>query len=175
MALLELSRLGEPHQQYFHCHFPWLFQLPIGELKRRLAARGIDSSACLEKSELVELLRQVARSKSPRKPVRERAGAHKGWAHARQRDAVQRGFALAENYVAEDDLRGFLAMEKYDGIRASWEPAAGNFRTRTGWSIQPAPSLLKLLPTDTRLDGELWAGDASGAPWNPTPLLCDPT
>ena len=79
-------------------------------------------------------------------------------------------FALAIEWLPEkDDLRGYVAMEKYDGVRAMWEGGRGGFRTRGGKPDKPLqhfpPSIEKLLPTDMRLDGEIWSrrGDFEGA------------
>ena len=43
-------------------------------------------------------------------------------------------FALANEYdeARDADLRGYVAMEKYDGVRAMWEGRQGGFRTRGG-------------------------------------------
>lgn len=62
----------------------------------------------------------------------------------------------------DHDLRGYVAMEKYDGIRAMWEGPRGGFRTRGGDQanknlIVPSASFARLLPSDLRLDGELWS------------------
>ena len=149
--------------------------LPVAELKRRLVSRGISCSGCLEKGELLELLRTAELPSAAPAPAVQAApasasaqgsaacGAYKRsqWSHANQRprESVQcgLGFALAENYDS-DDLSGYVAMEKYDGIRFSWEPASRLFRTRAGSFFQPPPSLLQLLPDDMRLDGEAWVG-----------------
>ena len=85
-------------------------------------------------------------------------------------DKEEKRFALAVNWLPEtDDLRDFVAMEKYDGVRAMWEPSGwlpcatqrGGFRTRGGAPDKPLqsfpPSIVKLLPTDMRLDGEIWS------------------
>lgn len=70
-------------------------------------------------------------------------------------------FPLAVTWNEEtDDLHGFVAMEKYDGVRGMWEGPQGGFRTRGGATNKelccPPPSLKRLLPTGVRLDGELW-------------------
>ena len=178
-----------------------LTALPIAELKRRLAAAGVDSSGCLYKSELVARLTQRPSSSgeacsedasgaasvaaataalrmgaaasaatdppthaSLRDPPRAPSGAATGrhWSHAGQRRSVALGLALAENYNADVDrcLHGYVAMEKYDGFRASWEVAGetAHFRTRGGHRLEPPPAMAALLPADLRLDGELWMG-----------------
>ena len=142
---------------------------PVAELKRLCALRGIDTSGCLEKREIVMLLRpsddlsaspsQPSNAHSAAPPAAARpASKQSSWAHARRRSAVAHGLTLAEKYdpAIDTDLRGFVAMEKYDGIRASWEGCS--FRTRSGGHLRPPPSLAALLPTDVRLDGELWVG-----------------
>ena len=81
-----------------------------------------------------------------------------GPASARTRAYV----AEATDWKESDDLRGFVAMEKYDGIRAEWQPLSPDgpqFMGRSGKWINPPPkSFAALLPTDLALDGELWAG-----------------
>ena len=49
-------------------------------------------------------------------------------------DEAERVFALANEYdeARDADLRGYVAMEKYDGVRAMWEGPQGGFRTRGG-------------------------------------------
>jgi len=78
----------------------------------------------------------------------------------RQQDAINFGISLASNFSPGTDLRGFVAMEKFDGVRATWEVARDPpcFRTRRGNELTPPPSMLALLPRDLRLDGELWLG-----------------
>ena len=78
----------------------------------------------------------------------------------RQQDAINWGISLASNFSPGTDLRGFVAMEKFDGVRATWEVARDPpcFRTRRGNELTPPPSMLALLPRDLRLDGELWLG-----------------
>lgn len=79
----------------------------------------------------------------------------------RQREAERNGIALADKWQPSDCLIGYVAMEKYDGYRAIWNPALdqrGYFTTRQGRHLTPPPSLAMLLPSDLVLDGELWAG-----------------
>lgn len=88
------------------------------------------------------------------------------WGHPGQRreaSASNNGVALAEPYDCnKDSLRGMVAMEKVDGVRAFWKakhPDGPCFIGKHGQRInEPPPSLLKLLPSDMDLDGELWAG-----------------
>ena len=49
-------------------------------------------------------------------------------------DEAERVFALANEYdeARDADLRGYVAMEKYDGVLAMWEGRQGGFRTRGG-------------------------------------------
>ena len=67
--------------------------------------------------------------------------------------------SLAAKWQPEtDNLRGFVAMEKYDGFRAIWDGKLQVFVTRSSNHLKPAPSLAAVLPADMRLDGELFAG-----------------
>ena len=86
------------------------------------------------------------------------AATGRHWRHHGQREAVTLGVALAENLEPGDSLRGFVAMEKYDGFRATWEVASAtpHFRTRHGKELHPPKAMAALLPVDVRLDGELW-------------------
>lgn len=52
---------------------------------------------------------------------------------------------------------GWLAFEKYDGIRAYWD-GQGNLITRGGKLLNPPSAILAELPRDHCLDGELWSG-----------------
>lgn len=82
------------------------------------------------------------------------------WKVAAQREAFANGVALAEHWRrGVDSLHGYVAMEKYDGYRALWD--GRTLLTRHGRTIPAPPSLTRLLPTDTRLDGELWMGRVS--------------
>ena len=78
----------------------------------------------------------------------------------RHEEGLQHGIALADKYEAahDDNLSGFVAMEKYDGHRAIWRPEDGVFVSRQGGRTKPPPSFAALLPPDLVLDGELWAG-----------------
>ena len=63
---------------------------------------------------------------------------------------------LAHTWDGEQDLSGWLVSEKLDGVRAWWN--GSQFITRLG-NVYNAPAwFTKGLPTDTVLDGELWAG-----------------
>ena len=83
---------------------------------------------------------------------------NKKWRHIRQRYGVMGGFALAENWMPSDDLRGMLAMEKFDGIRVIWDGKHAHFRTRNDTRYEVPPDIRAQLPDDIRLDGEIWAG-----------------
>lgn len=50
-------------------------------------------------------------------------------------------------------------FEKYDGVRGFWNPLKKAFYSRLG-NVLPIPAhIIKSMPTDTFLDGELWYGD----------------
>lgn len=60
-----------------------------------------------------------------------------------------------------DNLRGFVAMEKFDGFRSLWDGTVFRMRGIQGGAerrVKPPPELASLLPTDLKLDGELWSG-----------------
>ncbi|EOD34243.1 hypothetical protein EMIHUDRAFT_201923 [Emiliania huxleyi CCMP1516] len=60
-----------------------------------------------------------------------------------------------------DNLRGFVAMEKFDGFRSLWDGTEFRMRGIQGGAerrVKPPPELASLLPTDLKLDGELWSG-----------------
>lgn len=47
-------------------------------------------------------------------------------------------------------------FEKYDGVRAFWNPLKKLFYSRNG-NILPMPNeVIQAMPPDTFLDGELW-------------------
>ena len=52
---------------------------------------------------------------------------------------------------------GWLAFEKYDGIRAYWD-GQGSLITRGGKLLNPPCDVLAALPRDHCFDGELWGG-----------------
>ena len=86
-----------------------------------------------------------------------------GWNNRRQEEAHKLAVALAEDFDEAKDSRhhGYVAMEKVDGIRAIWTPNRPNgpcFLTKNGHEIEALPALAAQLPTDMRLDGEIWAG-----------------
>ena len=55
-----------------------------------------------------------------------------------------------------DDVRGWWASEKYDGVRAIW--TGSKLLTRSGKDLNPPLSFISSLPKNMRLDGELWMG-----------------
>ena len=65
---------------------------------------------------------------------------------------------LATKYNKQNhNVIGWVASEKYDGIRAFWD--GQNMTTRGGKTIYNLPDMiLKVLPTDSKLDGELTMG-----------------
>jgi len=63
-------------------------------------------------------------------------------------------FALQTDNIP-DDVSGWYASEKMDGIRAIWTGSA--LLTRSGHKLNPPAELIANLP-DSRLDGELWMG-----------------
>ena len=145
--------------------------LSIGEIKTLLTAAGVDFSHCIEKGELLALL--PAAPAEPTGPPAQSVKPHgaatgKHWAHMRdyerdeQMKCMSLGISLAERYLPErDDLRGFVATEKFDGVRATWEVSLPNspcFRTKSGKTYEPPDWFAAALPADMRLDGELWLG-----------------
>lgn len=98
--------------------------------------------------------------KLPKQPHAARSASVPEWKIKTERCARQMGVALAETFRSgQDDLRGYLAMEKYDGYRALWNGT--ELHTRRGFLIPAPPSFTRLLPADTNLDGELWMGRVS--------------
>lgn len=63
---------------------------------------------------------------------------------------------LAKNYKLGDDVRGWHASEKLDGVRALWDGAC--LRSRNDLVFNAPPEFLEGLPKGVMLDGELWAG-----------------
>ena len=55
-----------------------------------------------------------------------------------------------------EDVRGWWASEKYDGVRAIW--TGSKLLTRSGKDLNPPLSFIAGLPKNMRLDGELWMG-----------------
>ena len=161
--------------------------LKPSQLKAALTERGIDHSGCIEKGELVALLKKndatAAPSSSsqplddpflisPPPPARsDFYGPQKVWKAGKNqwnrgggssaRPTTYRT-ATAAWFDEDDNLAGFLAMEKFDGYRAVWWPSGHEkspcFLTRNGSPFKPPPSWNALLPKDMRLDGEIWAG-----------------
>lgn len=130
---------------------------------------GKDSEDEEENEDEEEEAREERRPEVPRSDKAERirppSGAKKrphhawkAWQHSRHKLGRAHGIALADKWEADDDLTGFIAMEKYDGHRAIWRPKYGAFVSRKGTRTKPPPSFAELLPTDLELDGELWAG-----------------
>jgi DNA ligase-1 len=92
-------------------------------------------------------------------PAERIAGHRHPWGHSNKsgQQRTQWGFALADDWQPRVDvLRGYVSMEKFDGIRALWVGSA--FRSRSGITITPPPSIARWLPAAVRLDGELWMG-----------------
>ena len=124
-----------------------------------------------------ENLQPAAPKPIPQRPDEPAPGIDFSSGRSSREEQNEMTFALALPWEPEsDDLRGFVAMEKYDGVRAMWEPpklggggSGGGFRTRGGALDKPLkrfpPSIEALLPTDMRLDGEIWSrrGDFEGA------------
>jgi DNA ligase-1 len=54
------------------------------------------------------------------------------------------------------DPKGWYASEKFDGIRAHW--CGKEMRTRQGFLINLPKYITSILPTNRKLDGELWFG-----------------
>lgn len=108
--------------------------------------------------------KQEARAKS-KPPGTHRSSRMAHWG-PREHNALRHGCSEAVTYdVTIDDARlvheRWIATEKFDGIRAVWDPAHADgpgFRTRSGSHFVPPASFAALLPPDMMLDGELWAG-----------------
>ena len=66
------------------------------------------------------------------------------------------GVLLAEKWTSATDPTGWWMSEKLDGVRAIWDGTA--FYSRNGNRFEAPRSFTDRLPTDTRLDGELYAG-----------------
>jgi DNA ligase-1 len=63
--------------------------------------------------------------------------------------------ALATEWTSEDPT-GYLISEKYDGMRVLWDGTT--LWTRNHNRVNAPPELLRSLPSDTALDGELFMG-----------------
>jgi hypothetical protein len=108
-------------------------------LRQQLQEHGINAAACTERFELQALLEAQAeepaddaegdaassqtetddeRDAAPHGPRRSRTTNAPDYAHLAQQKAMAYAFAQGENYLPSDDLRGFVAMEKFDGVRA---------------------------------------------------------
>eukprot|EP00026_Physarum_polycephalum_P001669 Phypoly_transcript_01671.p1 GENE.Phypoly_transcript_01671~~Phypoly_transcript_01671.p1 ORF type:complete len:1064 (+),score=159.93 Phypoly_transcript_01671:260-3193(+) len=57
---------------------------------------------------------------------------------------------------------GWWVFEKYDGIRAIWNPIQRNVYTRFGTLLPVPNSFLDVLPAKLWLDGEIWFGREKG-------------
>ena len=57
-----------------------------------------------------------------------------------------------------DDISTYLVMEKFGGVHVIWEPQNKTFRTTalSNNQYKPPPSFTDLLPSDLKLEGELW-------------------
>jgi DNA ligase-1 len=62
---------------------------------------------------------------------------------------------LAMDFKGQN-LAGFYASEKMDGHRAMWDGT--KFLSRTGLTINLPQCMTRNLPSDLKLDGELWSG-----------------
>ncbi|WP_088278801.1 DNA ligase [Ideonella sp. A 288] len=62
---------------------------------------------------------------------------------------------LARDWSPGDDPAGWLASEKFDGVRALWD--GRRLRFRSGREVPAPPAFLARLPQEP-LDGELWLG-----------------
>ena len=67
---------------------------------------------------------------------------------------VSNGVLLADTYKEEIDPTGYIASEKYDGIRALWDTKM--LKSRTNKQIHAPEWFINDLPTDHALDGELY-------------------
>jgi DNA ligase 1 len=47
-------------------------------------------------------------------------------------------------------------MEKYDGVRAFWNPIKRTFFSRTGKPFAIPSHIVNAMPSDIFLDGEIW-------------------
>jgi len=47
-------------------------------------------------------------------------------------------------------------FEKYDGVRAFWNPSKKQFYSRRGNLLSLPQEIVDSMPTDMFLDGELW-------------------
>lgn len=63
--------------------------------------------------------------------------------------------ALLQSDIPED-VSGWWVSEKYDGIRAIW--TGTRLMTRSGKTLRAPARFLRGLPSNVRLDGELWMG-----------------
>ena len=92
--------------------------------------------------------------------------------------------SLAEDWDEQTDtqLEGFVATEKYDGIRAVWTPTGTyhdgpggppGFMGKRGHRINmPPPALVSLLPAQCRV--LIWPARSLCHPLHPSLCLCHP-
>lgn len=67
---------------------------------------------------------------------------------------VSKGVLLAATYDTSIDPTGYIASEKYDGVRAIWD--GKNLKSRTNKKIYAPEWFTSFLPKDHSLDGELY-------------------
>ena len=58
--------------------------------------------------------------------------------------------------VTNTDPTGWWIFEKYDGVRAFWNPQKRAFYSRFGKQFDMPQEIVDAMPTNTFLDGELW-------------------
>ena len=68
----------------------------------------------------------------------------------------ERDMMHGKDWNEVEDLAGFLATEKLDGVRAYWD--GSRLWTRGGAVIAAPERITSALPAGVHLDGELWAG-----------------
>lgn len=128
--------------------------------RQRLAEASIDAFLAADPAAPdLELLKKKLQQRNERVGLNKVPGRHM-WQRSngqsvmsrREGNALIHQCALAEDYDAvRDDARllrePWLATEKYDGIRAIWDPREGGFKGRNGTLINRAPpSLLASIP-----------------------------
>jgi len=116
----------------------------LAELRDIAKKCGIDSTG-LAKKDLCNAIRKAS-------GVEPTSGAY---------NVHEKGVMLAEEYISKRtgrpiiDPTGYLASEKFDGVRAIWD--GKNFVSRTG-KVYAAPEWFKDLMPNNVLDGELFIG-----------------
>ena len=109
----------------------------------------------IERGELVAAIKKRRLPKQQRQqPVASRPAGHPG-------RKVAPGFVQpmrCYNLDDIDDISTYLVMEKFDGVHVIWEPQNKTFRTMalSNNQYKPPPSFTDLLPSDLKLEGELW-------------------